>query len=564
MATPPKNTRQYPPLMTRDRLLILALALLVVLPLLAYTWFAMGVAREMRVRHALERNRATAQLAARLLDEQWDDVLSLLDVLSKRQLESALRAEEKNVMQAGMRDAVELVPDLLFLAAYRPDGTLVAGYPPNPAPPKNAAGMGWFRGVSARRSLYLSEVKRWPTARTSEIVSVAVPLGKGHRLVGYMLAYYRLGDFGQWLQRLQVGGGSILYIADTTGRVIYASGDTRNRWVSLARHPALRLALTRPPDTLTGPTPDGQSSALVGYAYARKPQWVVIVSQPLNEALAPTNYLTGQLSLVAIPILALMGAAAWSLSGLYQRQRRMALQLAAQNERLRAADRAKSDFLANVSHDLRTPLASMQASLSSLLDPEMAWDPEQIREYLRMASEEVDQLTARVRNLLEMGRIESNPYAQQKVTCDLTDIVGSALERLEPMTRNRTLDARFPPEPLLVECDYVQIETVILNLLENALKYSPPGTPIHLRGKIADNKAVFSIQDEGPGVKPGDMEHVFEKFYRSDQARTVGGTGLGLAICKAIIEAHAGEIGVRRALEGGAEFWFTLPAFPRW
>ena len=102
-----------------------------------------------------------------------------------------------------------------------------------------------------------------------------------------------------------------------------------------------------------------------------------------------------------------------------------------------------------------------------------------------------------------------------------------------------------------------------MNLLENALKYSPPGTPLAISGRVVDGEAEIAVRDQGPGVAPGDEERIFEKFYRSPNGRqAAGGTGLGLAICKAIVESHGGEIGLRRCPEGETEFWFRVPLAP--
>ncbi|HXG24753.1 MAG TPA: ATP-binding protein, partial [Chthonomonadales bacterium] len=136
----------------------------------------------------------------------------------------------------------------------------------------------------------------------------------------------------------------------------------------------------------------------------------------------------------------------------------------------------------------------------------------------------------------------------------------AVLEKLTPMLNGRTILTHFPPEPLLVECDQSQMETVVSNLVENAIKYSPAGTPIRLSGKQHNGSVIITVQDEGPGIEPGLEGRIFEKFFRVPSHQTTGGTGLGLAICKAIVEAHGGTIGVRNAPCGGAVFWFSLSA----
>jgi two-component system sensor histidine kinase KdpD len=117
----------------------------------------------------------------------------------------------------------------------------------------------------------------------------------------------------------------------------------------------------------------------------------------------------------------------------------------------------------------------------------------------------------------------------------------------------------LPPYPIIVECDQARIETVIVNLLENSMKYAPPGTELSISADARGGYALFKLIDEGPGVPAGKEDLIFEKFYRTPSTTAKGGTGLGLAICKAIIDRHKGKIGVSRGVEGGAEFWFSLP-----
>lgn len=146
------------------------------------------------------------------------------------------------------------------------------------------------------------------------------------------------------------------------------------------------------------------------------------------------------------------------------------------------------------------------------------------------------------------------------MVCDLTDIVGATLEHLQPITSGREIQADFPAEPLLLECDPGQVETVVLNLIENALKYSPEGSPLLLKGESKGGMILLSLEDCGPGIPEEAQTRIFEKFYRLPGSPSRAGTGLGLAICKAIIETHGGQIGVRNAEGNGAVFWFTLPA----
>jgi signal transduction histidine kinase len=585
----------------RGRLLIVGLVLLILGPFLFYAWVAVRSAREMARHNALVRDLAAAQLGARLMDEQCDAALSLLSSLAERPaLVAAIRrlgdrADDPGarIVEQHLRYAVELVPELALVAAYRPDGRLLTSYsyPTHlPAPAGNARREDWFRGIMASGRPYVSHVSCLPDPHRTPVVSLAVPVGSARHPIAYLMAPYRLEVIDAWLRPLRTGAESVLYAVDAGGHPVARSGGLSGGQLDLAGFPAVRLAMAGRHGTLQWADPDGTGEVLVGYAPARVPRWAVVVLQPVEAAFAPADHLLRRLSFLVFPLLALMTGAGWSIEWLYRQQVRLARENAAlsrdlslQNEQLHEADRAKSEFLANVSHDLRTPLASIKASVSALLEPAITWDPGTLREFLTLVNEETDRLTARVRNLLDMARLEGRALPMQAELCDLTDIVASALERMEPLTRGRAIGAAFPPEPLPVEVDYAQIETVVINLLENAVKYSPAGSRLHLRGEIVarswvaapdeeafstrrgpggDSFARFALQDEGPGVRPGDEDRIFEKFYRAVASSSVGGTGLGLAICKAIVEAHGGAIGVRRAPRGGAEFWFALPLCP--
>ena len=239
---------------------------------------------------------------------------------------------------------------------------------------------------------------------------------------------------------------------------------------------------------------------------------------------------------------------------------------AAQAEALREADRLKDSLLSLVSHELRTPLAAIKASATGLLQTDAVWDPKASWETLGAINTEADRLSALVTNLLDLSRLEAGAWLPRKDWCDLVEIVGTALDRLPETDAARvtvSADSSLP----LVCADYTQIALVVTNLLENAVKYTPPGTPIDLRAEVGSAGAVLTVRDYGPGLLPGEEAHLFERFYRggSHQNSTVHGTGLGLALCRAIAEAHGGTIRAANAPAAdpsGAVFTVVLPASP--
>jgi two-component system sensor histidine kinase KdpD len=168
-------------------------------------------------------------------------------------------------------------------------------------------------------------------------------------------------------------------------------------------------------------------------------------------------------------------------------------------------------------------------------------------------------MTQLVTNILDMTRFEAGKPKLNRQWQPLEEIVGAVLHRLQSRLEGRKVHVELPDALPLVAIDGVLIEQVLANLLENAIKYTPPGTPLEISAAGATDRITVSVVDSGPGVRPGDERKVFDKFYRADPESAVGGAGLGLTICRAIVEAHGGEIWMENRFAGGAMFCFTLP-----
>ena len=231
----------------------------------------------------------------------------------------------------------------------------------------------------------------------------------------------------------------------------------------------------------------------------------------------------------------------------------------AQRAEVRAeAERLRNSLLSSVSHDLRTPLATITGASSSLMESGAELDETTRKELLGSIHQEAERLARLVNNLLEMTRLESGAAPVRKEWQLLEGVVGAALKRLETRLREHPVHVDLPPDLPLIPIDAVLIEQVFINILDNAAKYTPPGSPIAIRA-AADGQAVtVEIADRGPGLAAGDEERVFDKFYRGAAAGGPG-VGLGLAICRAMVAAHGGRIWAERAPASGAIFRFTLP-----
>lgn len=222
-----------------------------------------------------------------------------------------------------------------------------------------------------------------------------------------------------------------------------------------------------------------------------------------------------------------------------------------------AAEQLQSALLNSISHDLRTPLVSITGALTSLEEEAASLDEATQRSLIVMAREEAERLNRLVGNLLDMTRIAAGALRTAEEPCDVQEVISAACERLSARLANRPLTLEAPP--LLAPMDFVLMVQVLVNLLDNALKYSPPGSPIEVAARTVDDTLEIMVADRGSGVPPEDLERIFDKFYRVHRPTGIRGTGLGLAICKGIVEAHRGRIWAQNRPGGGLVVTVALP-----
>jgi two-component system sensor histidine kinase KdpD len=228
---------------------------------------------------------------------------------------------------------------------------------------------------------------------------------------------------------------------------------------------------------------------------------------------------------------------------------------------LAESDQLKSALLAAVSHDLRTPLAVTKACVTSLLDESVVWTDDEREDFLRSIDEETDRLTLLVSNLLDLSRIEGGVLRPDKEWYDVAELIGDVTARLTVRTKQtgHTLRTDVEDDLPLVHFDYVEIAQVLMNLGENALKYTPPESEVVISAKQFGKAIEISVQDNGPGIPLKELPYIFDKFHRAELTRRVPGAGIGLAISKGIVDAHGGKIWVESEFGKGAKFRFTLP-----
>jgi len=223
------------------------------------------------------------------------------------------------------------------------------------------------------------------------------------------------------------------------------------------------------------------------------------------------------------------------------------------------AERLRNSLLSSISHDLRTPLATIVGSASTLVEEDNALKAEDKLELNRAIYDEAQRMSTLVNNILDMARLDAGAVVLNKQWYPLDEIIGVVLTRLQKRLEGRPVTVKLPPGTPMIYVDTVMIEQVLINLLENVLRYTPEKSPVEIMAEASNFAVKISVADQGPGIPAGLENQLFEKFYRVRNEAAQSGVGLGLAICRAIIEAHGGSIQAQNRPTGGAVFSFMIP-----
>ena len=226
---------------------------------------------------------------------------------------------------------------------------------------------------------------------------------------------------------------------------------------------------------------------------------------------------------------------------------------------LREADKLRTALFNSVSHELRTPLAAIMAAIYTLNDKAVAYGEQQRQQLLETIADASKRMERIIGNLLDTARMESGMLQLKLDWCDLEDVVSGALRRSREHTQNYLIKVEMAEDLPLIYADAALLEHVVLNLLDNAVKYSVEGSKIELQTALGANEVIVMVKDRGVGFKEADLPHLFDKFYRAGNTEKISGTGLGLAICKGIVDAHHGRIWAELRPDGGSIFGFALP-----
>ena len=228
--------------------------------------------------------------------------------------------------------------------------------------------------------------------------------------------------------------------------------------------------------------------------------------------------------------------------------------------RFREAEELKSTFISVISHELKTPVALIKGYVGTLRREDAIWDREIVQDSLAVIEDEADRLTELIENLLDATRLQTGTLSLNRSDVSLQRTAERVADRFRTQVSRHSIVVSFPPEFPIILGDENRLEQVFYNLLSNALKYSPKGGDIRITGQVRPEQVVICVNDEGPGIAPEDIPHIFDRFYRSsDASRTTKGAGLGLFLARAVIEAHGGRIWADPKSGHGARICFSLP-----
>jgi two-component system sensor histidine kinase KdpD len=384
-------------------------------------------------------------------------------------------------------------------------------------------------------------------------------LTSGKRRERRMLALYQLGKkLGGLAGDVFLVGAAGQHLRETSGRevAIYLVGDGPEPVVmfgeetSIARHPLSGLTAhwVMTHDHIAGRGTDTLPSALALFVPLRG------TDEPLGAIAVQTDATDW---FVDPDNRQWLESCANQLALALERDR---MTVAAGDARVKAeAEQVRSTLLSSVSHDLKTPLAAIAGASSSLLHDATSSDATR-RELLETISDEAIRLNRLLENILQISRLDAGAVTPAGQWQLLEDIVGSALHRTQASRVNHPVTVRIDPDVPLIFVDGLLLEQVFTNLLENAARYTPLGTPIDITARVEGDSLVASVADHGPGLAPGTEEAIFERYYRGTNGVDAGrGSGLGLAICRAIMRLHGGTITASQRPAGGAEFVIRMP-----
>lgn len=559
--------------------LLALLSFLFVLPLLGGTYWMY-----LQSKHEIERDELQSDLLyARTLSALTEQNLTsaqhiLTSIADRKSFQNEWAKRDVEGIGKNLDDAMRLEPAFLFVSVCELDGTMRTMQPPDQVIGWNFSYREWFRGVSSEWKPYVSGVYRTAVAPHPLVVAVAVPIrGSDEKPAGVLMATYSLGDLSNKFRSLEHGAKADFYAVDQHGTVA-ASRETMEQ-SDPVRTPAVEAtqrALAG--EEGSGRFPVAGKNAYVGFVPVPRLRWGVLYVRSEGDVLAPALHLKGQYRTVAILLLLIYVATAALAAIMIRRQsqlldanqklnrdmERQQEALIFAKEEAERSNRFKDQFLSTMSHELRTPLNAVVGFSDLLTEEHYGPLNEKQKRYVQHIQNGGKHLLRLINDILDLSKIEAGRLQLALENISVKNTINEALDTMRPLADKKQHQLLQHTEAgLSVRADGTRFRQMLLNLVGNAIKFTPENGTIELCAQKLGDVARLEVRDSGPGIPPEEQQRIFEAFYRLGRSsKATEGTGLGLAITRRLVELHGGHLGIESQPGTGSCFFFTLPLAP--
>jgi signal transduction histidine kinase/DNA-binding response OmpR family regulator len=537
---------------------LVLLLLLFILPLAGGTYWMYFQSKQEIERAELQSDQLRARTLSAIVEQSFDSAENLLtSIANRRTLGLAWTRRDVVALKPHLEEIRTLEPSFLFVSVFEPDCTLRAIEPPDKIVGQNFAYRDWCHGVAARWQPYVSEVYRTAASSTPLVVAVAVPIRDERGIPdGIMMATYSLSQLASEFSTLDKGAAADFYVVDQHGVVAAARGLEPTEPVRLSASGAVARALS-------GQEGSGQytidgKNAFVGFAPIHPLGWAVLYARSESDALAPAVRLRSRNRSVGLYLLLVYLATAVLAGLLMRRQDQLLAANQSLNRELEKQSKFKDQFLSTMSHELRTPLNAV-LGFSDLLTEER-YGPLNDRQhrYVTHIHTGGKHLLRLINDILDLSKIEAGRLQLAIENVALKTAFAEVLDTMRPLADKKSQTLVQNAAELGVRADNTRFKQILMNLLGNAIKFTPEGGRIELSARDLGDKVRVEARDSGPGIPLEEQKHIFEAFYRLRQSGKAEGTGLGLAITQSLVELHGGELGLESQPGLGSCFYFTL------
>jgi signal transduction histidine kinase/DNA-binding response OmpR family regulator len=553
--------------------LLALLLVLFILPLMGGTYWMYLQSKQEIEREELQSDLLRARMLSAIVEEDLRSAENLLTSIVDRPAVQRQWAKHDLVsMAVHLREALKLEPAFLFVGAFETDGTLRMILPPDKIVGSNFSYRDWYHGVAANWHPYVSEVYRTAVTPNPLVMAVAVPLRDEHGSPdGILMATYGLSQLTEKFKALQKGARSDFYVLDQHG--VVAASPKIDPQSEPVRFPATAVAAR----ALAGAEGSEHfqlegKNMFVGYAPVPRLGWAVLYTRPESEALVPAIRLRTHNRTVSFYLLLVYLATAVLAALLMQRQTQLLsanqalnLELVQAKEEAERSNKFKDQFLSTMSHELRTPLNAV-VGFSDLLTEE-SYGPlnDRQKRYVNHIKTGGKHLLRLINDILDLSRIEAGRLQLAIESVPIKSSFADVVDTMRPLAdkKSQILVQHAWPD-LSVQADSTRFKQVLMNLLGNAIKFTPDGGKIELAAQQSGQVLRVEVRDSGPGIPLEEQQRIFEAFHRLGQTdKATEGTGLGLAITKRLVELQGGQLGIESRSGSGSCFYFTLPIVPK-